>query len=145
AGLGWVEFNPTPSRDTLVRPGDDTEARAAASSEFDTEFLFTDDELFAEFAPSGEVTDFEVTTAEEGESAFVALIARLIGWALVASAVLLIVLVTGRLLWNRLFRHLDLAARRWAKVQLLANVAGLRAAEDRTATEFADDLADRIG
>ncbi|MGE3961036.1 MAG: DUF3488 and DUF4129 domain-containing transglutaminase family protein [Dehalococcoidia bacterium] len=143
-GLGWVEFNPTPSRDLLVRPGDDSEARAAAASEFD-DLPFSDDELFAEVTSGGVPADLEFTTAEEGESALVGFIARLIGWALVAATVLLVVVVGVRLLWNRIFRDLDAPARRWAKVQLLAAVAGLAPAPDRTPAEVADDLAARIG
>lgn len=143
-GLGWVEFNPTPSRELLARPGDDSEARAAAASEFD-DLAFPEDELFAELTSDGTPADLDVTTTEEGESAIVGFLARLVGWTLVAATVLLVVVVVARLLWNRLFRHLSPGARRWAKVQLLANTAGLRPAHDRTPSEFADDLGARIG
>ena len=142
-GLGWVEFNPTPSRDLLVRPGDDSEARATAASEFD-DLAFPEDELFAELTSDGTPADLEFTETEE-ESAWVGFLARLVGWALVAATVLLVVVVAVRLLWNRMFRHLSPGARRWAKVQLLANLAGLRPDHDRTPGEFAEDLASRIG
>ncbi len=143
-GLGWVEFNPTPSRDLLVRPGDDSEARAAAASEFE-DFPFTDDELFAEVPSDGVPAELDFSAASEEESALVGLIARVIGWMLVAATGLLVVVVVARLLWNRLFRHLDAPARRWAKVQTLAALAGLRPAPDRTPAEEADDLAARVG
>jgi len=143
-GLGWIEFNPTPSREVLVRPGDDSAALDAAASEFEDDFFFSEDELFAEGGSVGDGAAVEFVPAEE-ESAVAAFIARVVGWALVASAVLLVVVVAVRVSWNRMFRHLAPPARRWAKVQLIANAAGLRSAEDRTATEFADDLAARIG
>ena len=143
-GLGWVEFNPTPSRDLLARPGDDSEARAAAASEFDG-LTFSDDELFAEVTSDGVPAELDFADSTTGESAWVGLVAKLIGWALVAATLLLVAVVVVRLLWNRMFRHLDLPARRWAKVQLLATIAGLRPAPDRTSIEEADDLAARIG
>lgn len=143
-GLGWVEFNPTPSRDLLVRPGDDSEARAAAATEF-VDPGFDEEELFNELGPGGTPADLDVTTGEGEESALVGFLARLVGWALVAATVLLVVVVVARVLWNRMFRHLGPGARRWAKVQLLANLAGLRPAHDRTPGEFAEDLASRIG
>ena len=142
-GLGWIEFNPTPSRDVLVRPGDDSAALAAAASEFD-DFGTFEDELFGEINPGDVGAQPEFLTAEE-ESAFVALLARIVGWALVASTIVLVAVVVLRVLWNRMFSHLAPAARRWAKVQLLATVAGFKAADERTATESADDLAARIG
>lgn len=141
-GLGWIEFNPTPSRDLPTRPGDDDAAVAAAAGAFD-ELPFDDSELFAELPADGIPADLEFTAPEE-ESAVVGFLARLIGWTLVAATVLLVVVLLARFLWNRLFRHLSPPARRWAKVQLLANLAGLRAAEDRTPAEVAEDLAVRV-
>lgn len=142
-GLGWIEFNPTPSRDVLARPGDDSAALAAAAGEFE-DFGTFEEELFGEInaGDGGAQPDF---IAVEEESAFVALLARVVGWALVASTVLLLAVVVLRVLWNRMFSHLSPAARRWAKVQLLATGAGFRAADERTATESAEDLAARIG
>ena len=127
----------------LVRPGDDSAALAAAASEFD-DFGTFEDELFGEINPGDVGAQPEFLTAEE-ESAFVALLARIVGWALVASTIVLVAVVVLRVLWNRMFSHLAPAARRWAKVQLLATVAGFKAADERTATESADDLAARIG
>lgn len=142
-GFGWVEFNPTPSRDVLVRPGDDSEARAAAESEFD-DLFFPEDELFAELTGDGTPANLDFATIEDGENAFLALLARIIGWALIAATVLLVVLVVVRLSWNRIFRGLSPATRRWAKVQLFARLAGLTAAPDRTAVETAEDLGPRL-
>ncbi len=144
-GLGWIEFNPTPSREVLVRPGDDSAALAAAANEFEDDFFFSEDDLFAEGGVGDTTGVIDFNTAVEEESAVAAFIARVVGWALVASTVLLIVVVGLRLAWNRVFRHLTPPARRWAKTQVLANAAGLRPAEDRTATEFAEDLAARVG
>ena len=143
-GLGWIEFNPTPSRDVLVRPGDDSAALAAAASEFDVFGTF-EDELFGEINPGDGGVQPEFLAPDAEESAFVALLARIVGWALVASTALLVAVVVFRVLWNRMFSHLAPAARRWAKVQLLASVAGFPAADERTATESAEDLAARIG
>lgn len=141
-GFGWVEFNPTPSRGVMVRPGDDSAARAAAQDMFDA--FGMDDELFAEITGDGTPANLSFDGPAAEESQWVGLVARVIGWTLVAATVVLVLVVAVRLAWNRMFSHLAPPARRWAKVQLFSALAGLRAEPDHTAAEFAADLGARI-
>ena len=123
-GLGWVEFNPTPSRPAAVRPGDDSAARAAAAGllEPDSNLVFGDDAL-DEFAVD-EFVDFEALLAQTEEQSNLA--ARIIGWLMVASALFVVGVAIARLLWERAFRGLESRAKRWSKLLWFAALAGLR-------------------
>jgi len=147
-GLGWVEFNPTPSRSLVTRPGSDDAARAARDAanipDDDAFNALLDQQLLdlledeSAFGSGG--FQFETEEGGIGET-----VGRVIAWTIILSTVLLAGAVIARLWWERGFRGLSPAARRWAKVQRLASWAGTGLLPDRTPAESADDLAARIG
>lgn len=124
--LGWVEFNPTPSRPAIQRPGDDASAladaeaaRAATEDEAPVE-MFGDEFLGdPSFDPGAlvQVSFFDTT--------FGRFLVQAVSTLLVLSVAALVAAIAGRLLWDRHFRGLRPAAERWAKVQLLASWAGI--------------------
>ena len=145
-GLGWVEFNPTPTRAISVRPGDDSAARAAAASvgqEALDPSLLEDDLLFEDFSRSG-ADGLNPDAAGEAGGA-TALLARVIGWLLIAATLGLIGVVGMRFVWERAFRGLSPGVKRWARIQWLAAAAGLRADEHQTPVETAAVLGERVG
>ncbi|MQC18540.1 MAG: DUF4129 domain-containing protein [Chloroflexi bacterium] len=141
-GLGWVEFNPTPTRPPAVRPGDDSSARAAADLLVPDDSLLFGGEVLEELTDDGFV-DYEALlgTAEGGTS----LLARVVGWVMVGATILVAAVVVVRLVWDRTFRGLDPRSRRWAKLLWFAARAGLRPPPARTPIEVATDLATRTG
>jgi len=141
-GLGWVEFNPTPSRPAAVRPGDDSSARAAADLiEPDNSLLFGG-EVLEDFVDSSFVDYEELLGAADGGTS---LLARVVGWAMVGAGILVAAVVIVRVVWDRAFRGLDARSRRWAKLLWFAARAGLRPPPDRTPIEVAAELATRSG
>jgi transglutaminase-like putative cysteine protease len=147
-GLGWVEFNPTPSRGIIERPGDDSAARAAAdfqnngiSTEFEIDAFL---EAEAASAPGISLEELEAMMAQQ-DGGVRALVARLVGWLFVAATLVVIAAVGGRVWWERRFHGLSAPEKRWAKLVQLAALAGLQPSHDRTAVEAADDLGSRIG
>jgi transglutaminase-like putative cysteine protease len=145
-GLGWVEFNPTPGRPIPVRPGDDSVARSLALDDQEFSGLFFGDD-FSGLGDEFYVDDFNVDLAfgSTADDPVNLLLARIIGWTLVAATVLLAGVVVVRLLWERAFRGMDVRAKRWSKLLWFAAFAGLRPASARTPAEVAADLAERTG
>lgn len=147
-GLGWVEFNPTPNRAVVARPGDDTAAREAAGAggladpEFDALF---DDQLLDLLAEEEFATGGFVTAIPEENNAVREFVGRVIGWTLAAATLVLVLAIGLRLWWSRAFAGLTPAEGRWARVQRLARWAGIAPFDDRTPAESAADLAARIG
>ncbi len=148
-GLGWVEFNPTPSRGVVGRPESDDaarDARDAVDPAVDDDFnallddLLLDllDEEFRDSAAGGEA----ITTED---SALRETVGRIIAWTLIASTLAIVLIVIARFWWERAYAGLAPAERRWAKVQRLASWAGFGVLDDRTPAESAEDLAPRIG
>ncbi|MQC47589.1 MAG: DUF4129 domain-containing protein [Chloroflexi bacterium] len=147
-GLGWVEFNPTPTRSTFVRPGDDSAARAAAlAAQLAGTLLPSDGEILMEieddFAAGGSAAPEDFMFPTEDEEGM--LLARLIGWALIAATVVLVLILGLRVVWERMFRGLDVRAKRWEKARWFASFAGLSPDPGRTPMEMAHDLAERSG
>jgi transglutaminase-like putative cysteine protease len=140
--LGWVEFNPTPSRGVVARPGDDTEALQAAEDGVDTSEL---DELLFEGIDAGDpaLTDSTPVTIETGAGR--RLFARILASALVISTVGLAVVLLARWLWERPFRGLTPPLARWSKVMRLAEIAGIAPEAANTATEAAEALIPAVG
>jgi transglutaminase-like putative cysteine protease len=108
--LGWVEFNPTPLRDTITRPGpqffglgDDVDPAAADASD-------------------------ELLLVEEGDTG-------LDDAPLVSAAYFL-----ASLAWAYPYRSLAPATARWAKVQRLSAWAGVSSDPNRTPIEAAGAL-----
>ena len=146
-GLGWVEFNPTPSRNIVIRPGDDAAARAAAESAFggiSTE-VEIDAFLEAEANAAGPTPIDPSLLGGNDDSGLQQLIARIVGWTMIALTLLLAVAGAARVWWERRFRGLSKAEKRWGKTMQFARVAGLRPGDDRTAVEAADELGQRVG
>jgi hypothetical protein len=151
--FGWVEFNPTPGRPPFERPGDDSEALEARDAvlgggEFIDDFLL--DDFFLELlaleyleASGGHLVNGEAV--EFGEEEGSGVIGTLLTGLVVVAAAVLAVLLIARFLWERAFRGLPPAMRRWGKVQRLSHWAGLGAASHRTPVEAAQDLAPVLG
>jgi transglutaminase-like putative cysteine protease len=142
--LGWVEFNPTPARGLVARPGDDRAARdaAAAARLTDPDFeALLEELLLGEIDPGGFGAFQDI-----GGEAFVVggragqLIVRTFSWLLVLSMVGFVILIVARVLWERSFRGLSGAPRRWAKATRLAGWAGLLPPEHATPAEVAERL-----
>lgn len=146
-GLGWVEFNPTPSRDLVSRPGDDSAALAERDAALTPDFgdLGIDDLLLsdAEIGDFGPLGDFDTTGLDE-ESGAVQLVARVLGSVIVAATGAFVLFLVLKLVWERSFGGLTGAERRWAKVQRLAGWAGISPPDDRTPTEAARFLEDYV-
>ncbi len=147
AGLGWLEFNPTPSRPLIPRPGDDAGLLQAFGL---TEI---DGTIFDEI-PFDEDADFEALLAslgidlgEEGssdvdfgnESGAPGAVARIAGWMLALAMAGLALILGGRWLWERPYRGLPSSTRRWGKLSRLAAWTGAETAPTRTPRETASE------
>ncbi|MDE2695844.1 MAG: transglutaminase domain-containing protein [Chloroflexota bacterium] len=138
-GLGWVEFNPTPGRATVSRPG------FAAFGGEDVSVLDiaegTDETLFIE---AGAVGDDVVATPDEQAEQVAEAAARdfttPLLWLLAAVASLSALYFLVSLAWAFPYRQLAPATQRWAKVQRLSSWAGMSPGEDRTPIETAGTL-----
>lgn len=144
-GLGWVEFNPTPSRGLVARSGDDSAALAdrdgilaGAPGDLDPLSFLLDEAELGDFFPAGDFdTAGDVLGVDESDS----WLAEVIGAVIVLATIGFILIFAARLLWDHGFRGLQSSERRWAKVQRLASWAGIAPADVRTPTEAADALA----
>ncbi|MSQ31374.1 MAG: transglutaminase domain-containing protein [Dehalococcoidia bacterium] len=142
-GLGWVEFNPTPTRGLVQRAGDDSEALAAAAEARDAGALndnldglqFEDDPFDSGVAGAG------LTTMGRIEQFLVQAISVLI----VLSMVAFVLAIATRVWWERRFAGLSPATARWGKVQQLAAWAGVAPPDYLTPAEAARALAATTG
>ena len=121
--LGWVEFNPTPSRGVVARPGDDSAALAAAADETNSSDL--DALLFDGLDDSDPALQDESTVPATITGAGRRLFARIFASLLVVSAAGLVVMLAARWWWERPFRSLSAPLARWSKVMRLAELAGI--------------------
>ena len=136
--LGWVEFNPTPTRPRILLPGDDAsalaEAEAARVSDAGGEEILPDD-------AGGTTVDL---AGSEGqlflETAAGRILVRAISTLLVLSLLLIAAAIVARVFWERACRGLRPAAVRWAKVHRLASWAGIAPAPHLTVVEAAEAL-----
>lgn len=140
--LGWVEFNPTPSRGVVARPGDDTAALEAASG-VDTSEL--DALLFDGLDGGDPALQVSASDQETITGAGRRLFARVFASLLVISMAGLVVVVIGRWWWERPFRGLSAPLARWSKVMRLAELAGLAPDAACTPTEAAEVLGPGLG
>lgn len=140
--LGWVEFNPTPSRSVVARPGDDTAALASAAGERDTNEL---DELLFDDLDAGDLALQDSTAPVTITGAGRRLFARIFASLLVISAIGLVVMLIARWWWERPFRGLTAPLTRWSKVMRLADLAGLAPDAACTPTEAAEALIPAVG
>ena len=140
--LGWVEFNPTPSRPVVTRPGDDKDALAEAEAARTTN---PGDELPVDLFPDDFVGDagFDLNGLSSQsffETRMGQILVQLISALLVLSVVAIVVAVVGRVLWERSFRGLNAPGARWAKVYRLASWAGIAPPSYLTPSEAAEWL-----
>ena len=142
-GLGWVEFNPTPTRQLIRRPGDDSEFLGAAAilgglGLDEALLLGVDDELLEDDLLLGD-RSLLLVEPEAGSTLGAAVAVTITAIVLVAivGAVSVILVRAG---WGYWFRGLPPASRRWAKLQLLAAGAGIATTANRTPVEAARDL-----
>ena len=136
-GLGWVEFNPTPLRGIITRPGPqffglDPDEVALVPAE---ELLLlddpgTDDTGIVPFDGLDGVTD------PGGSTSYTVPLLSLLALAAGASALYFV----ARVGWAYPYRNLAPATARWAKVQRLSGWAGVRADPHRTPIEAAAAL-----
>ena len=136
-GLGWVEFNPTPLRATISRPG------PALFGLTDEDLATTDDDLLLEEeALASEDIELIVVDASDdvtgsgGSTNYTVPLLWLLALAAGASTLYFVV----RAGWAYPYRNLAPATARWAKVQRLSGWAGLRADPHRTPLEAAGAL-----
>lgn len=140
--LGWVEFNPTPSRGVVVRPGDDSAALAAAGQGDASEL----DALLFEGLDPGELALLDgptdpITITGAGRRLF----ARILASLLVISTAGLVAMLVGRWWWWRPFRGLPAPLARWSKVMRLAELAGIAPDPACTPAEAAEGLIPGVG
>ncbi|TAK81074.1 MAG: transglutaminase domain-containing protein [Dehalococcoidia bacterium] len=141
--LGWVEFNPTPSRGVVARPGDDTAAVAAAAEhpgDSDLDALLFEGLDDTDPALQGGSSGV-ITSTGAGRR----LIARILASMLVISAAGLAVVFVVRWWWGRPFRGLSQPLARWSKVMRLAELAGIAPDSAHTPAEAAESLVPAVG
>lgn len=146
AGLGWLEFNPTPSRPLILRPGDDAGLLQAFG------LTESDGSLFGD-VPFDEDADFEALLAAQGlslddggtsdfdlggsDGGIGRDVAGVVGWILALAVAGLAIILGGRALWERPYRGLPAPVRRWGKLSRLAEWAGIGTTPTRTPREVA--------
>jgi transglutaminase-like putative cysteine protease len=145
AGLGWVEFNPTPSRGTVARPDDDSDLLLLAQSqdpEIDIDAL---SELLFEPEDEEGAIDAQSPTSAGDEGGIGTIIAQALTAIVIASAVVLALALFIRGAWGYQFRGLSSPVSRWARIQRLMGWSGMRTPLNRTPLELAHDRGRAIG
>ena len=152
AGLGWIDFNPTPSRPLIARPGDDSDLLAAFG------LIESGGGLFDE-VPFDEDADFEALLASLGvdlgtegppdadlgsDGGIGSAVARVAGWILALAAAGLVLILAGVTFWERPYRNLPPSTRRWGKLSRLATWTGVGTAPTRTAHETAREWTEAL-
>ncbi len=142
-GLGWVEFNPTPFRATVARPGP-----GVFGIEEDDPLVLaegTDELLLLESSGFDDEDDVAAPDRDDGatEAAARDFTTPLL-WLLAAVAALSALYFLVSLAWAYPYRQLAPATQRWAKVQRLSIWAGISPGPDRTPLESANSLGSAI-
>jgi transglutaminase-like putative cysteine protease len=142
-GLGWVEFNPTPTRPLIARALDDsqfaTPEEAALAGEGDAELsLLADEEVdpYAGAGPRVPLTDGGSPLLERVAEVF----ATLATLVIVLGIAVAIAGVVVRVWWEYRYRRLPVESARWAKLLDLASWAGVLPLSTRTPIEVANEL-----
>lgn len=140
-GLGWVEFNPTPSQPTVARPGD---LGLLGGSVADDNLDELEDVFLRELNRAvGDQPIAPVIGAGGGggfSGRFGEIAALVLTWGSLVGALLVAAAVAARAFWAYRFRGLGAEARRWAKLQQLAQWAGLPMGVTMTPLESARRL-----
>jgi transglutaminase-like putative cysteine protease len=148
-GLGWVEFNPTPGRSLIARPGDDTTLRDLLATGSLAHFPFDEDlallELEELFALQTKGLDLDAFNDLNSGSGVGAIVVRLLTMLMLAAAVLFAAGIGFRFAWGYPLRALDPAQRRWTKLQRLAAWMGINPRVTRTPLEWARETAGQVG
>jgi transglutaminase-like putative cysteine protease len=134
-GVGWVEFNPTPSQPNIFRPGTPLAPSSSGSDFIDPRQIPPDDEgLLGGLDNPKDTTPDQVaaTRSGGGSSPWPALI------TLAAIGAIMAVLVTGgRLAWEFGLGGLSRPAQLWEKTQRLAKWGKAAGPPSETPREFA--------
>jgi hypothetical protein len=133
-GLGWIDFNPTPSRDLIARVGQDVDTGPAIPEGMDPAPFPDDPGLLEEFEEPVDIGDGVADGADEGLGG---LIASLGTWLLMASLLFVAAFFGGRFAWGAAFGRFPPATQRWAKTQAFASWAGVPLRRDLTPLEEA--------
>jgi transglutaminase-like putative cysteine protease len=136
-GLGWIDFNPTPSRALIVRAGADLNATATPESILDPAPFPDDPGLLEEFE---EPIDLGEGSAADERSGLARFLAGLGTWLLMASLAFVALFFAGRFAWSSAFGRFPPATQRWAKLQTFASWAGVPVRRDLTPLEEAAAL-----
>ena len=148
-GLGWVEFNPTPGRALVVRPGDDPLTLgqlgdAAAPDFIDEELLLEElEELFR--TEGADAADRPAAVEVETGSGLGTLVVRLLTVLVILAVVLFVAGLGVRFIWEYPVRQLAPTERRWAKLQRLTGWSGIEPRVTRTPIEWAREVASTVG
>lgn len=148
-GLGWVEFNPTPGRDLVLRPGDDTALRdqlrnPSNTIPFDEELLI--EELENLFGSEGaSAVDLEASGSADTGSGVGTVVVQILTLLVLLSVVVFVVGIGVRFAWEYPVRDLDSGRRRWAKLQRLTGWAGLAPRVTSTPLEWAREVSATVG
>ena len=138
-GLGWVEFNPTPFRAKVTRPG----PQAFGLEEEDPLVIAegTDELLLLESSGFEDEEDVAAPDREDGAAdATASDFTTPLLWLLAVVAALSALYFLVSLAWAYPYRRLAPATQRWAKVQRLSIWAGISPGPERTPLESASSL-----
>jgi hypothetical protein len=142
-GLGWVDFNPTPTRPLIVRAQDDSEfatpEEAALAGDAEAELSLLND--FEVDPYSGAPPTIRLADPDSGVLSWLASIFATIATLFVVAGLAAIAGGVGlRLWWEYRFRKLPADVARWSKLLDLAGWAGVGPLSTRTPLEAAREL-----
>jgi hypothetical protein len=138
-GVGWVEFNPTPSQPTVARPGIAPAEPATPREQRGRELQPEEPIDFGINDDRGAPEQPAAVAADGGSSAWPAIITLAI-----IGAVGALVVGGGRLAWEHGMAGLTRPAQLWEKTQRLARWGKLGAQTSETPREFASRLRDGV-
>jgi hypothetical protein len=148
-GLGWVEFNPTPGRDLVIRPDDDTPLRSQLGSPGST-IPFDDELLLEELADlfssqTGAAGELGTEVAPDTGSGVGAVVVQLLTFLLILAVVVFVGALAVRFIWEYPVRELEPTQRRWAKLQRLTGWGAIEPRVTRTPLEWAREVSSVVG
>jgi transglutaminase-like putative cysteine protease len=150
AGLGWVEFNPTPGRALVTRAGDDSALQALSGggaltlSTLDEELLLAELEALFEAEGAAALDTISANDLDTG-SGVGAIVVQMLTFLLIGGAIVVGAIVSLKIAWEYPLRALSIDQRHWAKIQRLVSWTGIRPHATRTPLEWAREVADEVG
>ena len=143
-GYGWVEFNPTPVREVVNRPGPNLIPLGGGGGGVDdpltAEQIEAIDDLELQILAIEEARQREIGRTNDDGGSSVASPAVLLGWLMAVVAAGAVLLLVTRGAWAYPYRGLSPATARWAKIQRLSSWAGVAVPSNRTPLEAAGEL-----